>query len=490
MRVNPTSPEPTFASWLEGFLKTEHLRARDFALKIGVTESMVSKLRSGIKPSDAIIDKIAMKYGVPRKEIPLNNEDPRASGDNDEGPDAETSSGNFRSPQAVFTSIPDHVVLNWAVQKGFFQEFGLTPAAATKAQFGYPSGLMDLVNEEEMVLFVVPLEPGLLNSKQQCYFLSNIYKGYSLIARADAPLPEVRFGPDALARFRELFNEAVNADALWQVAVLNDSARKFYSRVVEFYFEVQGLEAPEDFKANVNDLLTDDSEKLVDRLRSLGAHRRDFVVGHALTSARARITDSPAGVQMKELLNWHSMIAVIDALSDDTELRARVRMKMTKRTKNAKEREDLVEQAVTELQKRWRKKFEDLRLPVVWGITNAALSHLVQHSKGKFANEETALRALSAAAERTIHALQQDYRTAIEEISEMLVANQPGYNEQRVFWRALKEQVQKIWDKSYEFPDSRGRREYIQKLTNEDGDYSEYRDVLRRISELMPSTSD
>ncbi len=487
------APNITFAEWLERFLKNERLSARAFADKIDVHESMVSKLRNKVTPSRDIIDRIVAKFGVDPLDIPRHNEPIRP--DNAEGVDPDSdpgrTSGRHAAPHAVFNSVPDHVVLNWGIQKGLFGALGLDPADATRHQFRYPEDVLKLVTDEkEKLLFVVPVSEEFTKLPTvQFFFLSNRYKGYALIARADAMIPEVRFGSDALARFRDLFNRIINTDALWQVAILNEAAAEFYRLVVEFFYDLQGLPWPKDgFAENLQGLpICSDNEDLIKRLRGIGSARSDFIMGHAFTAARARVTDDPKGVVMKEVLDWDSMIAVIDGLKDDDELRARFKAAAAaEKGKSPREKDQAVAERIRQMEVDWRKRFMALKLPVVWGITNAALDHMFAGQKGKYADKTELLRALSKAASDTVAELKRNPR-GVEEVTEMLVTRQYGYNEQRVFWRSLKEQLQKVWHKSYEYLDADGQEEYLEELLKaEEGPYVPYRALFKQLKELLP----
>lgn len=343
--------EGSFSKWLDAQLAQSGLSGKDLAVKIGVSEATISRIRNGRAPlSPRLKAKLSTALNAQISEMPVVRQpEPSVRG----------------SLKTIQHSIPDHAVVNYALNQGMFLNQGIQVEEVTDRESGaqYPQSYFSAIRENLSrgynVLAAGPrLEferNGLMPTES---VFSHSYRGYHLITRAsalvssvdDAPLHQRLYALKLL--LEQLENAEIWADGFSRISWQSSIDLRFLRALRSLSYELTGI------PLHIDEMPTKFENKAgLEHLHMFGKQGVDFVLTDAGTLAEAYSHPEC----YKVLLSLDTLEKTIKSISREAPAAALNHLKKLYRSDNAAV-------AVERFKMRWLEELAQVEVPVYWNL--------------------------------------------------------------------------------------------------------------------------
>lgn len=422
----------SFSQWLDAELKEAGLSGKDLAVKVGVSEATISRIRNGrMQLSPRMKARLSLALNAQVKDVP-NVEAPLR------GSNAQINT-QAKTPiklSVVQHAIPDHATANYALAQGLFLRNDILANEISDRESGvdyphsYINAIKDQVGRGQNVLAAGPKLEFERNGLMPCASIfSHTYRGYHLITRATTAVPSVEDAPLHQRFFtlklllEQLENSEIWSDNFSRISWQSSIDLKFLRALRGLSCDLTGIdphadEAPSKVRNKAG----------LDYLHAFGKQGVDFVMTDAGTLAEAYSHPE----YYKVLLSLDKVEKIIRSLSTDVPPAVLANLKKVYRS-------DKASVAIERFQTRWLEALSQVEVPVYWnlfcrpGVDPLEQEQLIDGVTGALQDLQQAL------------ASPQNRRSAISSIK--------SYCEARAYkatGKANPENFQLVWDCCYQ----------------------------------------
>lgn len=341
----------TFSQWFDAQLLQAGLSGKELAMRVGVSEATISRVRNGRVPlSPRMKARLSLALNAKLGDIPK----------------LETKVISNTVPLwTIQHSVPGQAFVNYALHHGLFSARDVflkelpDRDAGLRYSVKYYSSIEERLAQGHVVLAVgTELDFQKNGLRSSASIFSHTYRGYHLVTRASTALPTINDVPQhqRMLMLKFLLEQLENAH-IWRKGF----DRFSWQSVVDLTFlktlrnlssEITGVEDHHDFEP-----MRFSNKAGLHSLQSFGQQGADFALVDPGTLAEVYAHPE----DYKVVLSLDSILKAFQGLTADAPLSLMAHLKKLYRTDNASV-------AITRFKDHWLERLSALELPVYWHV--------------------------------------------------------------------------------------------------------------------------